>query len=398
MKTNEYITRFNGLYCYFAAFTSDLLFYIAIDTLFYTVVKGYDAQQIVLLTTITSVISLVLRLPIIKLINIIGNTISVRIGVLFLLIASILITFGSSYIVVLTGVLFYQLAFIFTSMLTVILKNNLLVQNREDKFLKMKSKASTLYSVITALIAFVSGSLFNINYYLPMIFCIIICIINFCLSFYIKDISNNDININKESRRNKLNFSKLIILVFLIYGIFFALVYLGQEEGKLLIQYELQDIYDISKTSMYLSIIICISRIVRIIGDITFPFLYKKLSDKIALILAVLLLLSLIFLVFGSILNAIVVMAIGYFIILAIRDSFNIYSQDLVLKITNESEQKNAIAYLEFSKKVLTTIISLLVSALLLKLQLVYVLAIVGTFAILEVYIVKKLYNMLRKS
>ncbi len=69
MKTNEYITRFNGLYCYFAAFTSDLLFYIAIDTLFYTVVKGYDAQQIVLLTTITSIVSLILRLPIIKLIN-----------------------------------------------------------------------------------------------------------------------------------------------------------------------------------------------------------------------------------------------------------------------------------------------------------------------------------------
>lgn len=79
INKNIQIERFNKIYPWLSSFSDDLLFYIAINTLFFSVVKEYNANQIVLLTTISSLVSLILRVPIIKFISKIGNTISVRI-------------------------------------------------------------------------------------------------------------------------------------------------------------------------------------------------------------------------------------------------------------------------------------------------------------------------------
>ena len=69
MEQEKYINKFIKIYPILKGFTDDLLFFIAIDTLFFTVVKGLSAQQIVFLTTISSLFSLASRMILVKFIE-----------------------------------------------------------------------------------------------------------------------------------------------------------------------------------------------------------------------------------------------------------------------------------------------------------------------------------------
>ena len=84
--------------------------------LFLTTVKNFNASQIVSLTSIFLITSIVLQMPLLKIIKKIGNTKAVRIGSLLLLISSILLTFGPNYTVIAIGKMFYGSAFTFHNM------------------------------------------------------------------------------------------------------------------------------------------------------------------------------------------------------------------------------------------------------------------------------------------
>ena len=70
---------------WYSGFTGDLLFYIAIDTLFLTIVKNFTAAQIVSLTSLSQLFCIALQFPILFVIKKIGNTASIRTGAFFLL-------------------------------------------------------------------------------------------------------------------------------------------------------------------------------------------------------------------------------------------------------------------------------------------------------------------------
>ncbi len=192
-KTNEekIVERNNTIFPWFMGLSSDLLFWVAIDTLFLTIVKGFSASQISLLVTLPSLIGIILQLPILRVINKIGNTKSIRLGTFFLLCSNIFITFGNSFFWVLIGKLLYEIAFSFKNMESIALKNDLVVLNKDNEYLKLKNKSNVVYSIITMIIALIAGKLFNINHYLPMYLCIIFCFFNFLLSFYVFEVNDD---------------------------------------------------------------------------------------------------------------------------------------------------------------------------------------------------------------
>ena len=95
------IKRFSPIYPWYAGFTGDLLFYIAVDTLFLTVVKAFSAAQIVSLTSFSQFACIALQFPILFQIKRMGNTASTRTGAFFLLLSAVFITFGGNYYLVL---------------------------------------------------------------------------------------------------------------------------------------------------------------------------------------------------------------------------------------------------------------------------------------------------------
>ena len=173
--------------------------------------------------------------------------------------------------------------------------------------------------------------------------------------------------------------------------------------SKLLIQYQLSNIYDVTLTATYLGIIVAISRVARIVGNISFGKIYTKLKDKISIILCIMLILSFTFLIIGYFFDynasiKFVLMSIGFCIILAIRDTFRLYIYDLALKISTEKERQAVTIYLEFARRIGATIVSLIATAILTKVTLIYVIICLGLLAVIELMISVKIYKMIKKE
>lgn len=397
----EKMTKFNKIFPWYAGLSGDLLFWVAIDTLFLTVVKKFNASQIVSLTTVSLITCIVLQVPLLKIIKKIGNTNSVRFGSMLLLISSLLLTFGQNYIVIALGKVIYEIAFTFQNMTNAILKNNLELQNRNNEYIKVKTKSNTIYATVTMIISFIASLMFNLNNYLPMIGCITFCLICFILSFYIVDYSNyNKIKEETEVKaKTKINYNSLIIVLIISYGLFYPIVNSGQSNGKLFIQQELLLNFDVEKTALIIGAILCISRIVRVVSNIAFNKIHSKYKEKVGVILPILLCISIILMILGSFIgNSVIlkfgVMSLGYIIILFIRDPFKVYMQDLALRNVRKERQQSLLTTMELSRKIGRAIISLSFTMILVNNPMITVITILFILSIIEILVSIKLYKL----
>lgn len=399
------LTKFNKIYPWYTGLSSDLLFWVAIDTLFLTAVKKLNPSQIVSLTSISLIVCIILQVPILRIIQKIGNTKSVRLSSFLLLLASVLLTFGPNYITLVLGEIIYEISFTFQNMSNAILKNNLELQNKNNDYIKLKTNSNTIYATVTMIISFIASIMFNINNYFPMICCILFCFICFILSFYIVDFSNFD-KIKKETSttyKRKIKYSKIIIFLIISYGLFYPIVNSGQSNGKLFIQQELLLNFNIEKTALIIGVILCISRIVRVVSNIAFNKIHKKLKDKVGIILPISLSLSIILMILGAFItnNLILkftIMSFGYIIILFIRDPFKVYMQDLALKNVKKEDQQSILTTMELSRKTTRAIISLYFTMILIKHSMTLVMVILFVLSIIEILTSIKLYKLIRKE
>lgn len=271
---------------------------------------------------------------------------------------------------------------------------------KSNDYARIANKGMNVYAFLTLIVSLTASFLFNINPHLPMYLCIIICLISFIMYFFMKDISqNNIVNLNENNKKKKIKFSKTVWVIFIIYAVFYGIIVNGQQNTKLFIQYNLAEIYNIEKVSIYLGIIVVFSRLSRLIGSVVFGKVYYKIKDKSLLILSAILVASFILTTIGFLvkLSALkfILMTIGFCIILAVRDPFRLYINDTILKICKPSEKQKAISYVEFGKKTGTTICSLLISAILLRWEMIYVIIGIGILSIINFVIAIKLYSML---
>lgn len=393
------VNRFLKVFPWFSGLTGDLLFYIAIDTLFLTIVKDFSAAQIVSITSLSQLICIALQFPILFVMEKIGNTASVRCGAFFLLLSALFITFGRKYYPVLLGRIFHDVAVTFRSASIAALENNLDLQGRRDEFVRYRSAGNTVYAVITMLIAFVASYMFNLNNYLPMIGCIVTCTLGFIFSLMMKDCSDyNKISAKRRSAPGaKIKYNKLIIVAIVLYSAFYSVVTNGQGEGKLFIQETLLLDFDVDDTALIIGAIICVSRIIRVLSNVIFERLYKKHQNKMGIALPTLLCVALAMMLFGlfnpQVVVKIIVMAVGYTIILFTRDPFKMYVQDVLFARTPKEQHKTLLTMLEFGVKVVTAGIGLGFSAILLGYPMAVVIAIMLGIALVEVIFSIVLYR-----
>lgn len=403
------IKKINNTYVWYSGFTDDLLFYIYIDTLFYTIVKGFSAAQIVSISTISLIIGIILQKPLLKVIKRIGNTYSIRLGTFFLVLSSVFITFCKNYALVVLGKVFYEIAFTFKTMDSVMIKNNLSLISKQDEYMSVKSRAYTCYAVFTAVISLVSSYMFNLNNYLPMICCIVCTMIGFILSFKIKDVSEevkdktSRNNVNNKAKNKKVKITKTIFYIILSFAIFYPIVNSSQSNFKLFIQQEMLKTYDVELTAIYLGIIIAISRIVRILSNVLFGRVSKKIKEDTTIILPMFLCISIIFVIIGfNVTNSLALkftlMAIGYLIILGVRDPFKIYMNNLLLENSRKEDQQTILTYMEISRKIVRAILSLVISIMLIDLEMIYVVLLLAIISIVEVFVGIKLYSLVYRK
>ena len=396
---NKSANRFLKVFPWYSGLSSDLLFYIAIDTLFLTLVKNFSAAEIVSLSSLSQLICVLLQFPVLFIIKKIGNTASVRTGAFFMLFSAVLISFGKSYYIVLLGRIAHDVSVIFRSASIVALENNLELLDREGDFVRYRTSANTVYAVITMLISFVASYMFNLNNYLPMICCITTCAMGFVLSLFMKDCSSyNRVSHKKKSGvKVKIHYNKIIIISIILYAFFYSIVTNGQSEGKLFIQQQVLLDFDVEQTSLIIGAILCVSRVIRVISNIVFEKLYKKYLHKMGVVLPVLLGTSIGLLLVGSfiphIILKILVMSVGYVIILFIRDPFRLYMQDVIFANTPKEQHQTLLTVLEFGVKIATAGIGLSFSAILLSYPMLVVIAIMFVIALMEIVLSIILYR-----
>lgn len=397
---NKEINRFIKIFPWYSGLTADLLFYIAIDTLFLTVVKNFSAAQIVSLTSFAQFACIALQFPVLFIIKRIGNTASTRVGAIFLMISAILITTGKSYFVVLLGRLTHDISVIFKTASFVALENNLDLVGKRSDFVRLRASANTVYAVLTMLISFVASYMFNLNHYLPMIGCITACAIGVVLTFLMKDCSDyNKITYKKDNKdKVKIHYNKFIIMAIVVYSLFYPIVNNGQTDGKLFMQQQILLDFNIDNTSLIIGAIVCASRIIRVISNVAFEKLYYKYQGKLGIALPVMLSISIAFMLFGSLIPQvvikIVVMGIGYTIILFARDPFKLYMQDVIFENTPKEQHQTLLTLLEFGVKLTTAGIGLVFSAILISYPMIVIMALMLVISTIDIVLSVKLYRM----
>ena len=391
----------NKIYPLFAGLSGDLIFYIAISTLFLTEVKHLSALEISSLTTISLFVMLILNPLVMKIINKIGALNSVRVGVTVLFLGAFLITVGNNYFTILIGSILYESYSYFKKMDTVILRKNLTFLKEEDKHLEYESKGSLIYAIVTMFTSFVSGFLFNLNNYLPMICCLIFCLINLFLVNFLYEVKTPNNKLIKKDKR-KVKITHLVFLILLLFAVCYAIIDLGQNNSKLFIQYRLDSFLSLENVSIILTLIVSASRIVRVVANYFFITIYEKYKSKILSIIGYSLLISFILILIGNFIPfkvfGIILMSIGFCLFLAIRDPFDNYIKELLLNNTKQEDHEIMMNKLNFTRKLGKLIISSLITLILLKDNLTYVMVFLLGLSCFSLVIVYEIYKILKKK
>ena len=396
------LNRSISIYPIFYGLTADLIFWIAINTLFLTTVKHLSASQINSIEAISTVVGIFFQLILVKIVRRIGNLNSVKLGVVLLFLSVLLNIVSKNYIGFLLAEIFYVRGFVFKHMDNVILIKDLKYLNRSDEYINYQTKGSTIYSLITLLISAISGFMFNINPYIPVIICLIVCFINIILTNFIYEVPVNDKNIdNKEYKINKKYFSKKIIMMILLYGLFYAMINSGQKNSKLFIQFDLQNLFDLDKVAIYMGAFIFISRVIRLLSNLLFLKIYNKYKSKMIFMLEFGLASAFIFLLIGHFVGniyGIYIMALGFFMFLFIRDPFDNFMRKTLFENSSEKVHDKIVNYINLTKKVFTLMYSTIVASMLIKLNYVYVMSLFLILTISFFSLIYKIYNLIREE
>ncbi len=396
---NKRIKFSNKIYPIFYGLSSDLIFFIAINTIFLTEVKGLTSSEINLITTSGVLVSLFFYLFAHKIIQKIGNLTSIKLGTFLILIASLLFTLGNTIYLLILAEILYEVSFVFKSVDTVVLSNNLAYEKRDNDFVIIKSKATTIYSLATLITSLLSGFLFSINPYIPMIICIIICINNFIMAHFICEA---DVKQETKKSNKKIKLTKIIITSIIVYGLLYGTIAICQTNDKLFMQYQFQKYLSLENVALMLSFIVFLSRISRLLANIFFVKIYAKLKDRTIYLINITLIISVFLFILGSLIPlpvlSSILMTIGFILLLALRDPTENILSNILLQNTTKEDKEQVTLYFQFARRLIVFIISSIATLILTKYELIHLYYLIFTFTIIYLFVTAKLLNLLKKS
>lgn len=399
------LNRYFKIIPWYYGFSGDLLFFIAIDTLFLTIVKGLSASEFSFLTTV-SVVSAIIFQPIaLKIIKKIGNTYSVRFGAFLLFFAAVLITCSNSLIGIILGKIIYENSFVFKNMCNVSLRKNLKYENREHEYVKIYSKGNVIFAIVTAIIALIASNLFNFNHYLPMYFCIFITFSCFLASFLLFDVyeKTDEKLVDEKSKNGKIPWSMILVLIMISFGLALSCIVFGESQGKLFIQYTLLEELSVESVALLIGLMVSISRIARIISNMVFTCVYDYFKEKTGILLCSILTMSFVCFLGGYFLDVplmfkFLIMGAGYFLILVIRDPFKLYIQDILFENCPVGYEQDLVANLELSRNIGIALVSATATLILLYHSITYVILMVLIVGIIQLCVMFKIYRLIKQK
>ncbi len=221
------------LYPIYRIFSWDLLFYYAIIYLFLTIEKGISAAEVLQFDAFYIFFKFLTQIPCTLLIQKIGKRKSLIIANFVLVVHILLIMFATNFEMLLVS----QLLCAFSFVIKATCESDMLYDSLEHgekrgiTFAKIDGKANSRYYYIDAISAVLSGFLFVINPYIPMVLCCIVLFAAFFLSIKFEELNREKgkMRIREEVKNIKYGFknilkSKRLRSLLLFNAIFVALI------------------------------------------------------------------------------------------------------------------------------------------------------------------------------
>ena len=389
------------LYPIYHAFTADLVFFIPIDTLFLSHVKNLSASKITFMNMFGLLVCIIFQKPVVKIAKKLGNLLSVRLGIVLLFISTLFLTFSNNIYGLLVYRLISEISVMFTSMFHIMIKHNLMAISRSDDFVKTMNMGNILYAIVTTITTLIGGYIYNFNNYFPLYITLALLLGMFFVTYSFEedeDVSDEIL----ESDGSDFKKSKELIWILIASSLFVAMYRIGQTNSKLFLQYDLEDSLSLDKVTIYMTYIMFISRIVRVTACALFTKMYRIFKLQIGNIMAVIHFISFVLMLIGHFSNIfilkVILISLGYFLILVVRDPYQTYAEDLILRNTPKKNQQQMIVKMEAYRKFVQLVLNLSMTLVLLKYELVVTQFIFLVLTFIEIFLHIKMVNTLKQK
>ncbi len=193
------------LFPFYKAISWDLLFYYAISFLFLTNTKGISAADVLFVDAFYPIFKFILQIPNTAIVNKLGNRLSLILGNILVAASILLWILADGMVILIVSQFLSALGFSLKSLTeTNLLYDSIEKSNkRNDLFSKIDGKSSSYYYYIDAITSLITGFLFVVNGYLPMLLCFGLCILATILSFSFKEVEKT--NAEKISMLDNIN-------------------------------------------------------------------------------------------------------------------------------------------------------------------------------------------------
>ncbi len=182
--SSEICKRNMKLFPLYTAISSDFLFFYTINFLFLTQIKNISASAVILEDSFYALFVVLLQIPSSLIVDLIGRKKGMMLGNFSNIIYMIIVILSKNLFHLITAEVFCAFAFSLKDVADLSLINESIPETTKKStiFAKILAKGSSRYFVLNSLSLIISGFLFTVNGYLPIIISLIITILSFLLS------------------------------------------------------------------------------------------------------------------------------------------------------------------------------------------------------------------------
>ena len=251
------------------------MFWCWFDVLILGVNYGFDPVRISLLFSVAFWVALAIKVPGSFLAKRIGAGRSIQLSAFMFLAAALLLTFGGTFITAVIGQSIYLAAIGFQEMSNVILKNAAERDPEHVDFMRIMSMTGGIYATISLAASIFMSRLFEIDRNLPMYICIGFCVSSCIMAFFVSRYDTKDADHDAASAQQNVlpgvksfSFDKTTLSCLFLSILFMAIFSVSGSFFKIMIQDDLSALTDQSRTVFVFSMILLVSRIVKIISNL----------------------------------------------------------------------------------------------------------------------------------
>ena len=270
------------IFCLYQATSDDLMVWCWFDVLILSLNFGLNMTQISLVFSVSLMAALLMKIPANRLVKRLKPGKSVLLSAFLFLAAALLLTFGRTLAMAILGQSLYLIAMTFQEMSTVIAKNAARRDPAGVDYMRIMSAAGTIHSVISLIAAVFMTKLYDINANLPMYICLGFCLSSCVLAWFVSRFDGNGGEETEETRREvlpgakKRSYDKTTLSCLILSVLFMVIFSVSGDNLKILIEDGLSAVADKSRTVFLFSMLLLVSRLVKIGSNLLLYVCRKK--------------------------------------------------------------------------------------------------------------------------